>query len=96
MEELALKRRLNTYLYRGYPGILSIFENGAKQLAAQLKNGVADKKKCVVRRDFAPFNFRAGTHFFYKQPHFPVEPRVAIGSAQNEAQNCYEVANVFW
>ena len=37
-----------------------------------------------------------GTHFFYKQPHFPVEPRVAIGSAQNEAQNCYEVANVFW
>ena len=36
------------------------------------------------------------THFFYKQPHFPVEPRVAIGSAQNEAQNCYEVANVFW
>ena len=36
------------------------------------------------------------TFFFYKQPHFPVEPRVAIGNAQNEAQNCYEVANVFW
>ena len=36
------------------------------------------------------------THLFYKQPHFPVEPRAAIGSAQNEAQNCYEVANVFW
>ena len=35
-------------------------------------------------------------HIFYKQPHFSVEPRVAIGSAQNEAQNCYEVANVFW
>ena len=34
--------------------------------------------------------------FFYKQPHFQVEPRVAIGSAQNEAQNCYEVANVLW
>ena len=41
--------------------------------------------------------YRKSTHFFfYKQPHFPVEPRVAIGSAQNEAQNCYEVANVFW
>ena len=38
-----------------------------------------------------------GLHiFFNKQPHFPVEPQVAIGSAQNEAQNCYEVANVFW
>ena len=38
-----------------------------------------------------------GTYtFFYKQPHFPVEPRVAIGSAQNEAKNCLEVANVFW
>ena len=35
------------------------------------------------------------THFFYKQPHFPVEPRVAIGRAQNEAESCYEVANVF-
>ena len=36
------------------------------------------------------------THFFlYKQPHFPVEPRVAIGSAQNEAESCYVVANVF-
>ena len=34
--------------------------------------------------------------FFYNQPHFPVEPQVAIGSSQNEAQNCYEVANVFW
>ena len=27
------------------------------------------------------------------QPHYPVEPRVAIGSAQNEAENCYQVAN---
>ena len=35
-------------------------------------------------------------HIFDKQPHFLVEPRVAIGSAQDEAQNCYEVANVFW
>ena len=47
MEELALKRRLNTYLYRGYPGILSIFENGAKQLETQLKNGVANKKSVL-------------------------------------------------
>ena len=31
-------------------------------------------------------------HIFYKQPHFPVEPGVAIGSARNEAKNCYEVA----
>ena len=42
------------------------------------------------------FRFETNTHFFYKQPHFPVEPRVTIRSAQNEAQNCYEVANVFW
>jgi len=34
--------------------------------------------------------------FFYKQPYFSVEPRVAIGSAQNEAESCYEVAAVFW
>ena len=34
--------------------------------------------------------------FFYKQPHSPVEPRVAIESARNEAQNCYEVAIVLW
>ena len=47
MKELALKRRLNTYLYRGYPGFLSNFENGAKQLEAQLKNGVANKRKSV-------------------------------------------------
>jgi len=33
--------------------------------------------------------------FLYKHPHFPVEPRVAIGSAQNEAESCYEDANVF-
>ena len=33
--------------------------------------------------------------FFYKQPHFSVAPRVATGSAQNEAESCYEVANVF-
>ena len=44
MKEHALKRRLNTYLHRGYPGILSNFENGAKQLKAQLKKGVANKK----------------------------------------------------
>ena len=38
----------------------------------------------------------SATHFFYKQPHFPIEPRVAIRSAQNEAQNFYDVAYVFW
>ena len=27
--------------------------------------------------------------------YFPVEPRVAIGSAQNEAEIGYEVSNVF-
>ena len=37
----------------------------------------------------------AETQFFYKQPFFPVEPRVAIGRAQNEAESCYEVAYVF-
>ena len=47
MKELTLKRRSNTYLYRGYPGISSNFENGAKQLEAQLENGVAYKKKRV-------------------------------------------------
>ena len=48
MKELTLKRRLNTYLYRGYPGISSNFENGTKQLEAQLENGVAyKKKKCI-------------------------------------------------
>ena len=47
MKELTLKRRLNTYLYRGYPGISSNFENGTKQLEAQLENGVAYKKKRV-------------------------------------------------
>ena len=37
------------------------------------------------------------THFFYKQPHFRVEPRVALlKNSQNEAQNCYEVAKYFW
>ena len=41
MKELTLKRRLNTYLY---PGISINFENGTKQLEAQLKNGVAYKK----------------------------------------------------
>ena len=41
MKELTLKRRLNTYLYRGYPGISSNFENGTKQLEAQLEKGVA-------------------------------------------------------
>ena len=35
------------------------------------------------------------TNFFCKQTHFPVEPRVAIGNAKNEAGSCYEVANVF-
>ena len=35
------------------------------------------------------------TRFLYKQLHFPVEPRVATESAQNEPQSCYEVANVF-
>ena len=39
MKEVTLKTQ-------GYPGFLSNFENGAKQLEAQLKNGVA-KKKCV-------------------------------------------------
>jgi hypothetical protein len=34
--------------------------------------------------------------FFYKQPHFRVEPRVAIKNSQNEAQSCYEVAKYFW
>ena len=48
MKELTLKRRLNTYLYRGYPGISSNFENGTKQLEAQLENGVAYKKKRVT------------------------------------------------
>ena len=47
MKELTLKRRLNTYLYRGYPGISSNFENGTKQLEAQLESGVAYKKKSV-------------------------------------------------
>ena len=46
MKELTLKRRLNTYLYRGYPGISSNFENGTKQLEAQLENGVVYKKIC--------------------------------------------------
>ena len=46
MKELTLKRRLNTYLYRGYPGISSNFENSTKQLEAQLENGVAYKKTC--------------------------------------------------
>ena len=47
MKEVALERRLNTYLYRGYPWIYSNFENGAKQLEPQLKNRVANKKKYV-------------------------------------------------
>ena len=47
MKELTLKRRLNTYLYRGYPGISSNFENGTKQLEAQLENRVAYKEKYV-------------------------------------------------
>ena len=37
MKEVALKTQ-------GYPGFLSNFENGAKQLEAQLKNGVANKR----------------------------------------------------
>ena len=47
MKELTLKRRLNTYLYRGYPGTSSNFENGTKQLEAQLEKVVAYKKKRV-------------------------------------------------
>ena len=48
MKELTLKIRLNTYLYKGYPGISSNFENGTKQLEAQLEKGVAYKKKRVA------------------------------------------------
>ena len=40
MKEVTLKTQ-------GYPGFLSNFENGAKQLEAQLKNGVANKRKSV-------------------------------------------------
>ena len=61
MKELALKRRLNTNLYRGYPWILSNFENGAKQLEAQLKNGVANKKKCV-HSETTNFIFNSSIH----------------------------------
>ena len=49
MKELALKRRLNTYLYKGSPQIFSNIEISVKQLEAQLKNGVAYKKKRVLR-----------------------------------------------
>ncbi len=45
MKELTLERRLNTYLYKRHPGISSNFENGTKQLEAQLENGVAYKTK---------------------------------------------------
>ena len=58
------------------------------------------EKVCILTDSSESLRYEellSSTHFFfYKQPHFPVEPRVAIGSAQNEAQNCYEVANVFW
>ena len=33
---------------------------------------------------------------FYKQPHFRVEPRVAIKIPKIEAQSCYEVAKYFF
>ena len=38
---------------------------------------------------------RKAYSFFYKQPHFSVEPGVAIGSARNEADSCYKVGKVF-
>ena len=61
MKVFALKGRLNIYLYKRYPGILSNFENGAKQLEAQLKNGVANKKKCV-HSETTNFIFNSSIH----------------------------------
>ena len=45
MKELALKRRLNTYLQQGSPWIFGNIENSGKQLEARPENGVAYKKR---------------------------------------------------
>ncbi len=50
MKELTLKRRLNTYFYMWYPGISSNFENGTKQLEAQLENYKKIIKKNMCNR----------------------------------------------
>ena len=74
MKELTLKRRLNTYLYRGYPGISSNFENGTKQLEAQLENGVAYKKNVYYTSlDNSRFSF---------------QPEVVNGISDKQPQSC--------
>ena len=47
MKEVTLKRRFNSYLYRGYSGISINYKIATKQLEAQLENGVAYKEKNV-------------------------------------------------
>ena len=52
MKVPTLERHLNIYLLRGYPEFWSQSQKGAKQLRAQLKNGVACKKsklKCICK-----------------------------------------------
>ena len=48
-----------------------------------------------VKKYYIIFVKSSVLHIFYKQPNFPVELRVAIERAQNQAKDCYEVASDF-